>query len=177
MEKNKNVLIGGLLAIVLVMAVGYAAFATQLQINGTASVSSTWDVHITGITPTELAAGQATGNKTAPTYTATTATFDAQLMSPGDSVTYTVSIANTGSINAKVKSIGFTASTPTVDDATAAAPIYFTFSGLAVNDQLAATTGTTTVTVVAHYKSVEGQGQPTTTSATGTLNIEYEQAS
>ena len=30
MEKNKNILIGGLLAIVLIMAVGYAAFATQL---------------------------------------------------------------------------------------------------------------------------------------------------
>ena len=43
--QNKNILIGGLLAIVLVMAVGYAAFATQLNITGTASITSNWDVH------------------------------------------------------------------------------------------------------------------------------------
>ena len=48
--KNKNVLIGGLLAIVFVMAVGYAAFATQLNITGSANVTSTWDVHIKSIT-------------------------------------------------------------------------------------------------------------------------------
>ena len=35
---NKNILIGGLIAIVVVMVSGYAAFATQLNINGTAKV-------------------------------------------------------------------------------------------------------------------------------------------
>ena len=44
-SKHKNILIGTLLAVVFVMAVGYAAFAQQLQINGTATINSTWDVH------------------------------------------------------------------------------------------------------------------------------------
>ena len=43
--KNKNILIGTLLAVVFVMAVGYAAFAQQLTINGTATINSSWDVH------------------------------------------------------------------------------------------------------------------------------------
>ena len=48
-KKQKNLLIGFLLAIVLVMAVGYAAFSTQLNISNTASIDSTWNVRITGI--------------------------------------------------------------------------------------------------------------------------------
>ena len=47
MNKNrKNIIIGGLLALVLVMAVGYAAFATNLNITGTSTIDSKWDVHI-----------------------------------------------------------------------------------------------------------------------------------
>jgi len=44
-SKHKNALIGALLAVVFVMAVGYAAFAQQLTINGTAEITSNWDVH------------------------------------------------------------------------------------------------------------------------------------
>ena len=37
-KKKKNLLIGGLIAIVLVMAVGYAAFATNLNITSSAQL-------------------------------------------------------------------------------------------------------------------------------------------
>ena len=43
-SKHKNVLIGALLAVVFVMAVGYAAFAQQLTINGSAEITSNWHV-------------------------------------------------------------------------------------------------------------------------------------
>ena len=43
-SKHKNVLIGALLAVVFVMAVGYAAFATTLTINGEATITSNWHV-------------------------------------------------------------------------------------------------------------------------------------
>ena len=36
-KKKKNLLIGGLLAVVLLLAVGYAAFATTLNITGSSS--------------------------------------------------------------------------------------------------------------------------------------------
>lgn len=66
-SKNKNILIGGLLAIVLVMAVGYAAFATQLRINGQANITSSWNVHF------KLADGDSTGT----TYTVSDPSADA----------------------------------------------------------------------------------------------------
>ena len=92
-NKNKNVLIGALLAVVFVMAVGYAAFAQQLTINGTAEITSKWDVHMEDGS-TKAVAG-VTG-ATAPTGTLTVADgglkadFTASLVSPGDTVTFTV---------------------------------------------------------------------------------------
>ena len=46
-SKNNNLLIIALLAIIVVMGVGYAAFTQQLTINGTATINSSWDVHMT----------------------------------------------------------------------------------------------------------------------------------
>ena len=43
-RKNKSTLIAGLLAAIVLMAVGYAAFSTTLTIGSSASVSSTWNV-------------------------------------------------------------------------------------------------------------------------------------
>ena len=49
--RYKNLLIGGLLSLILVMAIGFSAFATQLNINGPSNITSSWDVHIKSITP------------------------------------------------------------------------------------------------------------------------------
>ena len=103
-SKHKNILIGTLLAVVFVMAVGYAAFAQQLQINGTARINSTWDVHfnqtqLSGVGKPGFSGG------TTPTGTisytnAHTASLTANLYQPGDTVTFTLTIENGGSITA-----------------------------------------------------------------------------
>ena len=111
-SKHKNALIGALLAVVLVMAVGYAAFAQQLTINGSAEITSTWDVAYDS-TKTEAepgvvdaVAGMA-GGKT-PTGTVTydnnnhNANINATLYQPGDTVTFTLTIKNNGSIPATI---------------------------------------------------------------------------
>ncbi len=106
--KHKNMLIISLLAIVLVMAVGYAAFAQSLKISGTANITSKWEVHFD-----ENSASYQTSSLmgTTPTATVTvgkdglTAEFEAELISPGDTVTYTIPVVNTGTINAKLTSI------------------------------------------------------------------------
>ncbi len=107
-SKNKNILIGGLLAIVLVMAVGYAAFATQLNINGSAEITSSWDVHMTdtgkSVTPASTMGTSPSGNVTIEDG-GLTANFTATLLSPGDSVTFTIPIENTGTLDATLKSI------------------------------------------------------------------------
>ena len=103
---TKNTLIGGLLAIVFVMAIGYAAFSTILNINGTASAAVSWKVYIESITP-----GSTTGN--AQNIDASvgdgnlSAVFQSNLESPEDSITYTIKVVNKGSIDAKLESMDF----------------------------------------------------------------------
>ncbi len=113
-SNHKNAIIGGLLAVVFVMAVGYAAFAQQLTINGTANITSNWDVHfnpaftgttqVDGVTPVNVVTGKlsdgTTSASTAPTGTITydatntVATLSATLTQPGDSITFTLRPTN-----------------------------------------------------------------------------------
>ena len=127
-SKHKNALIGALLAVVFVMAVGYAAFATTLTINGTAQISSNWDVHFDQTVKTATATkGVATGEETSGSVELSsdnlTATLTANLKQPGDKVEYTLQPKNFGTITAKTT--GFTAyvtssTTGTADAQTAA---------------------------------------------------------
>ena len=100
---SKNILIGTLLAAVIIMSVGYAALAQRLTINGTATISSEWNVAITDIA--EGTKSATAYSKTDPTSTSTTATFDAVLTAPGDSITYDVTVTNSGSLDAVLDSI------------------------------------------------------------------------
>lgn len=110
-SKHKNVLIGALLAVVFVMAVGYAAFAQQLTINGSAEITSRWDIAFdqsktTGAGVIDPVAGFVGG--TAPSGTINyadghNATLTANLIQPGDTVTFTLTIQNNGTINAELQ--------------------------------------------------------------------------
>ena len=106
MKNTKNIMIAALLIAVVALAVGYAAFATTLTINGHAVVDANWQVEIISITPEYTGtAVETTNNPVTPKYTATTATFDATLKAPGDKATYTVVVKNKGSIKAKLNAI------------------------------------------------------------------------
>lgn len=173
-SKTKNALIGGLLAIVFVMAVGYAAFAQQLTINGTATVTSNWQVELTNIEATSTSGTGAdvkSANSGADGGTAlinsSTAQFKADLKSPGDSVTYTVTVENKGNINAQVKSIEFTEG----DDS---APISYSHTDINQGDPLNAS-GSTTFTVTVTYDDTV-ESQPETLNNTLTMHVNYEQA-
>ena len=104
-SKHKSALIGALLAVVLVMAVGYAAFAQTLTINGSANVSSKWDVHMdnsgASYTPTSTMGTNPTGSVNVESG-GLTATFSANFTSPGDKITFTIPIVNAGTLNAKL---------------------------------------------------------------------------
>ena len=101
MKKKKNMIIGGLLAVVFIMSVGYAAFASQLSINGTASTSS-WIIKITNIQEKTKTSG-VTNKGTS--YTDLTANFNCELTLPGDSITYEVTVENQGNIDAALKKV------------------------------------------------------------------------
>ena len=76
-NKKRNKIIIGLISLLLIMTVGYAAFQTNLNIKGTSKISSNWDIRITNVT-----SGNKTGNaenaKT-PTWTNLTASMEANL--------------------------------------------------------------------------------------------------
>ena len=161
-KRQKNHLLIGLCTIVLVMAVGYAAFAQRLNINGTANVTSTWNVLITDIKKKKKSGGN---SASAPTHTNTTATFSSTLTKPGDYITYEVTVENQGTIDAILKTI-------TKTDANNNA-IVFTVDGIAENDALNAG-ATTTFTVKVEYSN-SVTTQPSVLTSTLTLQLDYEQ--
>jgi len=142
--KKRNVIIGSLCAVLLLMVVGYAAFSTALKINGTANISSTWNILITDIQTKNIVGGAT--NAEAPTGEGTlTATFKTNLVSPGDSIEYDITVTNSGSLNATLEKI-------TKTDPNNPA-IKFTTSGLEEGSTLAANGGTAVLTVKVEYDS------------------------
>ena len=124
-NKGRNVVIGALLAAVAIMAVGYAALAQTLKINGTASITSTWNVAITGITE-----GTPTGSATNAedvSYDGTSATFNVNLVKPGDKMVYEITVKNSGTLNAKLTGLTVSPESP------AGTGIYYKVTGVEKN--------------------------------------------
>lgn len=172
MNDKKNILIGVLLLTIVIMSVGYAAFATTLNINGSAQIAGDWDVSITGITP------ETTGTASedpASSFTATTATFNAKLMKPGDSITYTITIENKGSIEAKLNSITLTPQATTADGGAGSEAILYEILSQPALDSTLASGAKTEVKVKVTYDP-NATSVPTATTRSFTGVIEYIQA-
>ncbi len=166
MSKNKkrNIIIGSLCAVVLLMAVGYAAFQTVLNISGTSNIMSSWSVKITGVT-TKNIVGTASNNGN-PTFENLSATFKTNLQAPGDSIEYDITVKNEGTLNAKLDDI--------VLSDTNNPAIKFTASGMTKGDVI--TAGSTKIlTVKVEYISSVSE-QPTNTTSTLTVDLDYSQA-
>ena len=104
---QRNYIIIGLCAILVIMGVGYAAFSSQLKISGTSSISGSFNIQITNIEtilPSESGgSGIPDGyNISEPTYTPTSATFNAGFELPGSMIGYIVEVSNLGSIDGQV---------------------------------------------------------------------------
>lgn len=160
MKNPKNLLIATLLIAVVAMSVGYAVLAQNLNINGTASISSSWNVKFSGITNGTPVGGAI--NNTEPTFTGTTATFDVSLVSPGDSMTYNITVSNNGSLDAVLDSI--------VTSDSGSSAIIYTVTGVTKGDELAAGEDATVVVKVEYDSSITQQPDDTSNSLTVTLN-------
>ena len=102
-KKKRNIIIFSLVGLLLCMVVGYAAFSTNLKIDGTSKITSNWDIKITNVTE-----GKATGdaeNAKAPDWDSLSASMEANLYSKGDAMEYDVTIENNGSLDAKLDDI------------------------------------------------------------------------
>ena len=109
MEKKKNtqiLIIAALSFAILFMSVGYATFASQLNIVGNVTVKANrWSVHYDTTTYQEAANSVAAS---AHNLTTTDFTFTAQLTKPGDFYEATVNVVNDGTFNAQLSSITMT---------------------------------------------------------------------
>ena len=182
--KHKNALIGALLAVVFVMAVGYAAFAQQLTINGSADITSKWDVHMESegadYVPTSTMGTTPTGTVRVDDG-GLTASFSANFTSPGDKITYTIPIVNVGTQNARLSNITLSSDTPGmyIQDLVATSEdgnIKYTVISPGT-ETLNANDGRATITIVAEFvDKADGQENAQNVSANLTVTMTYVQA-
>ena len=181
-KKKRNIIIGVLCIVLLLMVVGYAAFQSVLKINGTSSISSEWNVQITGI---EQTASLGAIDAEAPTYDNTnglSATFKTNLTSPGDYATYKITITNNGSLDAILKNI-------TMPENTNQDIIFYLNKdqnnqdiegALKQNDTLTKASGSSNigyVYVTVLYKDYDKQQTATTKTQEMTITFDFEQTS
>ena len=159
-RRKRTIIIGSLLAILICMTIGYAAFSTNLEISGTSNISSNWDIRITNITQgTPTGTGE---NAIAPSYTALTATMQANLYAPGDAMTYEITIANEGNIDAVLSKINKSDSNNPA--------ISFETSGVNEGDTLLAGETAKMTVKISYNSSVTTQPDNLTAEMTVTLN-------
>ena len=165
--RQRNYIILGLCSILLVMAAGYAAFRTQLTINGTSNITSDWKVLITDIQSSVLA-GAATDAEI-PSHTETTATFKTSLVSPGDSMQYDITVENRGDIDAVLESIDVKTSENEA--------ILFETSGIKRGDKLLPEESDVLTVVVTYNPEVTNQPDNLNSEVTVTLNYVQDDGS
>ena len=166
MQDKKKIVIGALCALVMIMAVGYALLSQQLQITGQANITSNWQVEITNIKEVE---NIGSGRTISTNYTATTATFNNEVIHTGDKITYEITVTNKGTLDAVLED--YTVSTGDND-----AIIVTTDKGKEFYKGLKLTKngGTNTITLSVQYDP-ETTIQPANSSNSISVTLNYQQ--
>jgi len=159
-RKKRNIVIGALCGVLLLMAIGYAAFSSILNIKGTTNISSNWDIRITNVESKNIV-GSAS-NAEDPEWDNLTATFKTNLEVPGDSIEYDVTVENKGTLNAKLDKINMTSSNNPA--------IKFTATGLKEGDKLNAGSSAILTVKVEYLTGVEVDDKNLSASLTVTLD-------
>ena len=163
-KSQKGWMIVGLCLIVVFMAIGYASFSTNLTINGSSTITSSWDIRITDIKVKAFTGGASKSEEPA-VINNTTASFKTNLVSPGDSMTYEVTVANEGNIAARLNQL-------TINDENNPA-ILFQISRISENDILGEHSNTTFDVTVTYNPDITSQ--PTDIDSTLTVALDYVQ--
>ncbi len=102
-EARKYYLVGSLcIAIFLMLGIGYAVLSQQLDINGTAQITSNWKILFTSAEEKEMNNATTTRKEIS---NQTTLTLDVNLTQPGASATYDVVVENQGDLDAVLSKI------------------------------------------------------------------------
>ncbi len=123
---NKKIIILSMCIAILIMTIGYSIFLSNIKINGTANITSTWNILFTKIEQISKTSGVV--EKTPPKATGTLATFNIGVNYPGDKIVYEITVTNEGSLNAVINNIS---GTDTGNNA-----IYYKIEGINKGDKL-----------------------------------------
>ena len=152
---------------IMVVGIGYAILTQNLNISGTANISSSWDILFTNVTEETL-----TDSKTISKSITdgTSLTLNVELNQPGAIATYNVTVANRGSLDARLASI------TDVEEGNQKNPtaIKYRVESISVGDSLLANTEQTFQVIVTWDKSVDITSDKASKEMKVTLN--YEQA-
>ena len=162
MKKN-SLIITILIALTCIIAIGYAAFTSQLNITSTSTITSNWDIKITNATVKNINGGAT--SKAQPIISDTAVTFNTGLKTPGDSITYEVTVTNNGNVDAKVGTIE---QTKTDNPA-----ITFQTESINENDLLEAGQSQTFTVTIGYSDQITTQ--PENTEASYTIKLTYVQ--
>ena len=164
---KKNYVIIALVCAIAVMAVGYSLLSQSLQINGNATITSNWNVAITGITEGDPQGTTAT-NAEAAEYDGTSATFNVNLVKPGDKMVYEITVSNEGTLNAELTGMTVNPSN------TADTGIYYKVTGVTQDETTLDASETNTVTVEVGWVATD-TSTPTEKTVPLTVNLTYTQ--
>lgn len=167
--KKQSIIIIGIIAFVLAVAVGYALFSETITINGTATAKGDFDVEFTTIgTPTcDGYSKDCTAANLASISTdknTLTITVD-KLQYPGASVSIPVTVTNVGSIPAVLDSI-------TETGLTTDANVKVSYEGIAASTTPLQQNGTKTFTVKVEWLSTS---QTSSENVTFSIALNYKQ--
>lgn len=164
-REMKVLIVAALIISIVAIGIGFAAFTETLTINGNAKVqASDWKIQFANL-QNVVKKGTATV-VTAPTLSDTSIkTYDVTFKTPGDSISYTFDVKNTGDYNAKLTTITIPTPTCTGKEGAATAATdatkvcekltytltYSDGTALAIGDTLAKETGSRTMTLTLTY--------------------------
>ena len=174
--KKQNIVIIGVVALILAVAVGYALFSETITINGTATAKGDFDVEFTsvgtitksGYTEVNDANGNGTESNIAvisPDKNTLTVTVN-KLAYPGAYVTIPVTITNKGSIPAVLENIVQTG----LDSE--AGPIKVSYTGIAASETPIASGATQNMTIKVEWLE---NVNTTAEAASFTIKLKYKQ--
>ena len=103
-RKKRNIIIGSLCSLLIIMGIGYAILSQTLNISGIANMKGTWDIKITDISEASKTGKADPGTPTI-SSSGVSASFEANLWMPGDSITYNITVKNNGNIDAALKEL------------------------------------------------------------------------
>lgn len=169
-RKQKNLLIGGLIALVFIMAVGFAGFTQRLTVNDSATSTSNWNIGFSAASASTACSTSVTtncGTVTSFSSGATSISFTTKLASPGSSVTYTATVKNNGNVTAKLNSL-------TTTPNSTSSLIKYTVTGMTAGTTTISAGATATLTVKVEFQQQAGNIPAQSNNLV--LNLDWVQA-